>query len=244
MPLRAPFPVAPADPETGPARAGARVYGAPVAGDAEVSASAVGGEPDRDGRAARDPRDVEVEAAWVEERPDALRMAYDQFGAVVHTYCVRGLGGRDAAADCVQETFVAAWRSRDRFDPARGTLAGWLLGIARYRVLDVHRAAGRVPTPTGEPVAEPGSGAGGAAPTGSAAVSEADALVDRLLLARALESLSSRARSVVELAFWSDLSQSEIAAELDLPLGTVKSDMRRALIRLRAVVEDGRGDRG
>lgn len=206
-----------------PARPGRRaVYGEAMAGDADVSAST------RDD--GRDPRDVAVEEAWVAGRPDALRLAYDQFGALVHTYCVRALGDREQAADCVQETFVGAWRSSERYDRGRGTLAGWLLGIARYRVLDVRRRSPRVPTPVGDGRPETAAGPAGA---------DVDGLVDRLLLVRALDSLPERARSVVELAFWSDLSQSEIAARLDVPLGTVKSDMRRALLRLRGHVEEG-----
>jgi len=64
-------------------------------------------------------------------------------------------------------------------------------------------------------------------------------VADRLLVAHALDQLPERARRVVELAFYSELSQSEIAERLDLPLGTVKSDMRRALLRLRGHLEGG-----
>jgi RNA polymerase sigma-70 factor (ECF subfamily) len=146
----------------------------------------------------------------------------------VHSYCARSLGDRERAADCTQETFVSAWRARDRFDPTRGTLAGWLLGIARYRVLDIHRAAPRVPTPVEDVSTAP-----------VAADPPQDQLADRLLVAHALESLPPVARQVVELAFYSELSQSEIADRLELPLGTVKSHMRRALLRLRTHLEAG-----
>lgn len=176
----------------------------------------------------RDPRDLAAEAAWTAEGPDALRVAYESFGSLLFTYCLRSLGDREVAADCVQETLVSAWRSRERFDPQRGPLVAWLIGIARYRVLDARRSANRVPAPTEE--------VHGDAP-GDGRPDDTDRLADRLLLARALESLAPRQRSVVELAFWSDLSQTEIAAKLDLPLGTVKSDMRRSLLRLRVEVE-------
>ena len=73
------------------------------------------------------------------------RQVWDRYGTLVHTFCVRSLGDRDLAADCVQETFVSAWRSRDRFDPARGSLPGWLLGIARHRVHDAYRSLARTP---------------------------------------------------------------------------------------------------
>lgn len=173
--------------------------------------------------------DDAVSAAWVRADESALQRAYEQFGSLVFTYCVRSLGDRDVAADCTQETFVSAWRSRDRFDPAKGTLAGWLMGIARYKVLDVRRASPRIPTP------DPDAGT-----TGDRAVEpDADRLADRLLVANALETLPSRARTVVELAFYSDLSQTEIAERLQMPLGTVKSDMRRALQRMRPHLEGG-----
>lgn len=177
--------------------------------------------------------DAAVAAAWVAGDEAALRLAFEQFGTLVFTYCLRKLGDRDAAADCSQEVFISAWRSRDRYDPTRGTLAGWLMGIARFRVIDAHRRTASTPTPDaaaaeaqGEVLVEP----------------ESDRLGDRLLVERALETLSPRARQVVELAFYSDLTQTEIAERLDLPLGTVKSDVRRALQRLRPHLEGGGTD--
>jgi RNA polymerase sigma-70 factor (ECF subfamily) len=186
---------------------------------------------------ARAAADAAAEAAWIAGHDDALRLAWEQYGSLVFTYCARALSDRDAAGDCTQETFVSAWRFRDRFDPSKGTMAAWLVGIARYRVLDAYRASLRAPTPS--VVADDPDRAGPdlAAP---------DVLADRLLVAHALDTLAPRARRVVELAFYSDLTQTEIAAKLDLPLGTVKSDMRRALLRLRTHLEPhlegGHGD--
>lgn len=167
--------------------------------------------------------------AWTAGDESALRLAWQQFGTLVFTYCARAISDRDLAADCTQETFVSAWRSRHRFDPARGSLASWLLGIARYRVFDTYRAAQRLPVPGADLVAT--ETAGHAEPEA--------ALADRMLLAHALETLSPRARRVVELAYYSDLTQTQIADELGLPLGTVKSDTRRALSRLRTHLEGG-----
>jgi RNA polymerase sigma-70 factor (ECF subfamily) len=193
-------------------------YGEPVAaGDDEIRAAG----------------DAAATEAWCRGDDTALRLAWEQFGTLVFTYCVRALGDRDLAADCTQETFLGAWRSRHTFDPARGSLAGWLVGIARFKTIDVHRAAPRVPVPTADerldadrPVEDEGS----------------DVLADRLLVAHALQTLSPRARHVVELAFYSDLTQTQIAEELGLPLGTVKSDMRRALQRLRTHIDAEGGE--
>jgi RNA polymerase sigma-70 factor (ECF subfamily) len=179
--------------------------------------------------ASREAVDDAVAARWAAGDDAALRLAYEQFGTLIFTFCSRALVDRGAAADCTQETFLSAWRSRERYDPARGSLAGWLMGIARFKVLDAYRAAPRVPTPSdglpGDdvPVADPHD----------------DALADRLLVADALEALTPRARRVVELAFYSDLTQAEIAQTTGLPLGTVKSDLRRGLQRLRSHLEGG-----
>jgi RNA polymerase sigma factor (sigma-70 family) len=186
-----------------------------------------------DDERARSAADAAVEAAWAAGDESALRMAWDQFGRLVFTYCCRALADREAAADCTQETFVSAWRSRARFDPARGSLAAWLVAIARYRTLDAFRTGARVPPPGLAP-------ADAERPDPRPAPD--DHLADRLLVASALGSLAPRARQVVELAFWSDLTQADIAAKLGLPLGTVKSDMRRALQRLRPHLEGGAVD--
>jgi RNA polymerase sigma-70 factor (ECF subfamily) len=174
-----------------------------------------------------------VAATWIAGDESAVRLAWERYGSLVFTYCSRSLADRGAAADAVQETFVSAWRSRDRFDPHRGTLPAWLLGIARYRVLDAYRSTARTPA-TGL--------VDGLADQPDPDRPTPDLLADRLLVARALETLGPRARQVVSLAFYSDLTQAEIAAKLGLPLGTVKSDMRRALQRLRTHLEGGDHD--
>ena len=97
--------------------------------------------------ASREAADDAVAARWVAGDEVALRLAYEQFGALIFTFCSRALVDRGLAADCTQETFLGAWRSRDGYDPARGSLAGWLMGIARFKVLDAYRAAPRVPAP-------------------------------------------------------------------------------------------------
>jgi len=175
--------------------------------------------------------DAAVALAWRSGDSSALRLAWDQFGTLVFTYCARALRDREVAADCTQEVFLSAWRSRDRFDASRGSLAGWLMGIARFKVLDAHRAAPRVPSPTAD-LAEQ-------RPADATDSAHPDQLADQLLVAHALDELAPRARQVVELAFYSDLTQTEIAERLGLPLGTVKSDMRRALQRLRSHLEGG-----
>jgi RNA polymerase sigma-70 factor (ECF subfamily) len=178
--------------------------------------------------------DAALARAWVDGTQGAVRAAWERYGTLVHTFCVRALFDRDAAADCVQETFVSAWRSRDRFDPSRGSLAGWLMGIARHRVHDAYRVQARTPQPSAIDLDDD-------FPTTQAG-NDHGALVERLLLADALATLGERPRQVLQLAFYGGLSQTEVAERMNLPLGTVKSDMRRALTRLRNVLEGGASD--
>lgn len=168
--------------------------------------------------------DTAVQTVWAAGGEDALHLAYERFGSLVFTYCVRSLGNRGDAEEATQDTFVSAWRSRSGFDPERGSLAAWLLAIARFRVLDLQRRRARVVEQA--PAAE-------AAPD---TADVTDQLAHQLIVARALDELPQRVREVIQLAFWSECSHSEIADRLGLPLGTVKSDVRRALIHLRRVL--------
>lgn len=192
----------------------------------------VAGEVDRD----QDERAVADAFAQGEER--ALRLAYDRWGALVYTYCRRSLRDADRADDVTQETFVAAWRSRDRFDPERGSLPGWLVGIARFKVLDEHRRQGRRPVLVDGASAslEQGGDDGSASEADEGAILQ---LADRLLLTDALARLPERPRQMIELAFFEDLTHPQIAERCGVPLGTVKSDIRRGLERLRRHLEGG-----
>jgi RNA polymerase sigma-70 factor (ECF subfamily) len=167
-----------------------------------------------------------AEAAFVAGDADALKLAYDAHGRLVYTLCRRSLGA-EAAADVTQEVFVSAWQARRQFDPARGSLGGWLVGIARNKIIDALRAQARRPVAAREPdVAD--------APVTAVAV---ESLADRLLLADAMADLPARAKKVIHLAFFEDLTHPEIAERTALPLGTVKSDIRRGLQRMRRHLE-------
>lgn len=165
-------------------------------------------------------RDAVVEQGFA-TGVDGLKAAYDAYGAEIHRFCARTLGP-DVAGDATQEVFVAAWRDRERFDPSRGPLVGWLMGIARNKVKGVLRDSGRHPVPMAAEVVEIAS-----------APDPVDALADRLVVARSLRALPERAQAVVRLAFVEGHSHQEVADRLGLPLGTVKSDIRRGLERLR-----------
>ena len=167
-----------------------------------------------------------AEVAFERGDDTALKAAYDEHGSLIYTYCKRSLGP-EVAKDVTQEVFLAAWRARERFDSQRGSLAGWLMGIAKNKVIDQIRLTGRrVSTVGGTDMAEIG-----------ATTEHVSALADRLLVSEAINSLPERSRKVLELAFFDDLTHAQIAERTDLPLGTIKSDIRRGLARMRRHLE-------
>lgn len=156
----------------------------------------------------------------------ALAEVYAEHGRLIYSFCRRTLGP-ERAEDVTQEVFFAAWKSCARYSPASGSIAGWLMGIARFKVIDLYRVEARHPL-AGEAAQAIEHG------TESAGV-EHTAL--RMLLADALATLPERSRQMVEHAFLHDLTQSQIAERFGIPLGTVKSDIRRGLDRLRRHME-------
>lgn len=173
-----------------------------------------------------------LDARFRDGSPDAVRLAYDRYGAMVYSLARRSLGTAADAEDVTQQVFVAAWRSRERFDPARASLGAWLAGITRHAVADAHERRSRDRRNVSAVVAaDPGS-----------VVEEnpAGRVVDSVLVAQALADLGSPQREILELAFYGDLTHTQIAERTGLPLGTVKSHITRGLRRLRTQMEAAR----
>ena len=155
----------------------------------------------------------------------ALREAYAEHGPVIYSPCRRKLD-EDRAKDATQEVVVSAWKSRERFDPARGSLAAWLVGIAKNRIVDAIRSEQRHASRRADVDV-----------TDTAVAPDVDRVGDRMLVSQALASLPDRARHVIELAYLKDMTHAQIVDETGLPLGTVKSDIRRGLTRIRTHLE-------
>jgi len=159
----------------------------------------------------------------------SLARLYDAHGAAVYSLALRILKTPPEAEEVVQEVFAQVWRQAARYDPARATVAGWLMMMTRARALDALRARTARPD-AHRPVEVP--------ELPSSPDQEAMLISDEVVarVRTALGSLDDPFRVPIELAYYDGLSQSEIAERLQQPLGTVKTRMRTALSRLRAAL--------
>jgi RNA polymerase sigma factor (sigma-70 family) len=174
-----------------------------------------------------EPDDDEVGRRFAARDEQALAWAYERWAATVHGMAVRAVGPGPDAEDITQQTFISAWTSRNRYSPDRGPLAGWLVGICRHRIADAF--AGRERARRAESAARD-------QPAMSAAALSTR-VADRVLLLDELDRIDQPQRGIIEMAFFDDLTHVQIAARTGLPLGTVKSHIRRTLERLRDRLE-------
>jgi len=160
----------------------------------------------------------------------AFEQLYQRYARPVFGLALRRLGDRGRAEDAVQETFASIWRSAGSYRPDRGPGAPWLYAVARNAIVDRARSRADLPAEIPDSAdAEPG-------PSDQAEQSWVSWRVHR-----ALEELPEREREVIALAYWSGLSQSEVADFLGIPLGTVKTRTRAALAHLADVLGEELG---
>jgi RNA polymerase sigma-70 factor (ECF subfamily) len=155
----------------------------------------------------------------------ALRAVYERQSVRLFGVANAILRDRDTAADALQEAFLRIARRAAQFDPARGAAEAWLAAIVRHAALDIIRSRGReIPTD------DPGLGDSVVEPD---ALDRIAANADGRRLRDCLSALEAKNREGIVLAFVHGLSHAQVAARLELPLGTVKAWIRRGLMRLR-----------
>jgi len=191
--------------------------------------------------------DARLVARIASGEESAFVIAYDRHAGFLFASVARFLGDREAAAEVVQDAFVTLWRRARQFDARSGSLLTWLLAIARHRAIDRLRAEGRRPTRDAirlEAFTSEGGSSGSPAHPDVPRELIADAATDPATVAArrwtqsvvrtGIAELPEHERQVILLGYAEDLSQAQIAARLEWPLGTVKSRTRRAMAQLRA----------
>ena len=162
---------------------------------------------------------------------DALGELYDRFGKVAYGLAYKILQDAALAEDAVQEAFLQIWRTAGSYRPERAKASTWLLTFVHRRAVDLVRREERRRTVPVDPLPEP---------SGSGPDEEVVARSRAEVVRDALRRLPSEQREAIELAYYGGLTQSELAARLDQPLGTIKSRMFTGLQRLRVLlVESG-----
>ena len=154
----------------------------------------------------------------------SLEECFRRWAPLVSTAAWRLLGDAADADEITQQVFVSAWRGRRTYRPDLGSPPAWLLGNTRHRVLDLQRRRAREMRLVRAVSDEAGERVAPDSPT---------QVVDRLLLAEEVSKLGDPRRSILTLAFYHGRTYAEISEQLGLPLGTVKSHARRALLHLR-----------
>ena len=157
----------------------------------------------------------------------AFEELHNRYSRAILGLAVNRLRDRGRAEDATQEAFASIWRAARTYRPELGPGAPWVYTVARNAITSRWR---KRPEPAAEPFDEPSLEPGPA--------EQVEQSWRSFLVHRALETLPDHQRRLVELAYWGELSQSEIAEQLDLPLGTVKTRTRAALKRLAAALRE------
>lgn len=182
-------------------------------------------------------RDADLAAMRRMGDGDATGLAelYDRHGRAMFSLAFRVLRDQRDAEEVVQDVFAQAWRQAARYDTSRGAVVAWLLMMVRSRAIDRLRARRGRPTLQEDHPATLRQLSDEGTPADLALLSAEQ--IGRVRTA--LETLPALQRTAIELAFYEGLTHSEVAEQLDQPLGTVKTRIRTGLLRLRAALEGG-----
>ncbi len=179
--------------------------------------------------------DPELIAGVIKRDRKSFDLFYERYAQIVFNLCVRILKDEAEAQDVLQEIFLQIWREAERFDASRASVKTWLFTIARSRSLDRYRSRKTVTNRLEDQADDQLQQIAGKEDLQNASVT-------RQYVLGALARLSAEQRLVLELSYYEGLTQEEIAERLKEPLGTVKSRIRAALIKLRALFSGEESD--
>ncbi len=187
-------------------------------------------EPE-DVRARRRAEDVELLARIVDRDERAVEELYARYSRPLYSLAYQVTGAERFAQDVVQEVFVALWRDATRFDSSRGAVAPWLFSLARHKAIDLVRREANIRKRTADVDLEFHE-------SGDDVDEETWLRIRKERVRAAIEELTPLQREALELAFFGGLTHVEVSEKLEIPLGTAKTRIRSALLRLRDILGD------
>lgn len=191
-------------------------------------------QPD-DVKAQRRAEDVAILARIVDRDERAVEELYARYSGPLYSLAYQVTGAERFAQDVVQEVFIALWRDAARFDPARGAVGPWLFSLARHKAIDLVRREANVRKRTADVDLE-------FEPATDDVDQEVWVGIRRDRVREAIEELTPAQREALELAFFHGLTHVEVSDRLGIPLGTAKTRIRSALLRLRDILGDSVSD--
>jgi len=175
-------------------------------------------------------RDLALMRRVASNDESAIAELYDRFGSLVYRMAVQAMPNKAEAEDAVQEVFIRLWRTADRYDQTRAALVTWVMLISRRHLVDkLRRARARLKTSSLDQSPVPLAESIGREPTSPRMVDDERMTV----LMKRIEALPELQRTVVKRAYLGGQTLRQIGEELNTPLGTIKSALSRALVRLR-----------
>jgi RNA polymerase sigma-70 factor, ECF subfamily len=172
--------------------------------------------------------DSELILGVIKRERRAFDLFYERYAQIIFNLCVRILRDEAEAQDVLQEIFLQIWREADRFDASRASVKTWLFTIARSRSLDRYRSRKTVKSRLEDNAEDQIQQIPGKEDLQGKSVMQQ-------YVSSALNRLSPEQRLVLELSYYEGLTQEEISARLNEPLGTIKSRIRAALMKLRSL---------
>lgn len=184
-----------------------------------------------DARAKRRAEDVALLARIVDRDERAVEALYARYSGPLYSLAFQVTKAERFAQDVVQEVFIALWRDAARFDPSKGAVGPWLFSLARHKAIDLVRREQNVRKRTADVDLEFEVAA-------DDVDHEAWVRIRQERVREAIEALTPIQREALELAFFGGLTHVEVAERLEIPLGTAKTRIRSALLRLRDILGD------